>query len=251
MKNMQQKKDISLCISLCISSNCLVFLNSMAQTMPHIRSLHSVQNNKKEWSGDVHGPVWGADRRIVSQPVPYPQTGRCPLSLRGRLLTRGEPGGCWNEETWELLRGWAGHLMSSTRAGCDAEWAEGERQPLQSVTKACSDGWGRRENTEHTQSVTIFRAFWTWSPSRISGEQIHKCQLTKMLILGGTATHKHFLVFSWTVGFSQKCCTTLIHLQDKPAAHLLICSILVHLLKALVTIGHYIINNISKNTVTG
>lgn len=83
---------------------------------------------RREWSGDVQGPVWGADRRIVSQPVPYPQTGRCPLSLRGRLLTRGEPGGCRNEETWELLRGWAGHLMSSTRAGCDAEWAEGERQ---------------------------------------------------------------------------------------------------------------------------
>ena len=101
---------------------------------------------RREWSGgDVRGPVWGSDRRIVSQPVPYPQTGRCPLSLRGRLLTRGEPGGCWNEETWELLRGWAGHLMSSTRAGCDAEWAEGERQPLQSVTKAWSEGWGRKE----------------------------------------------------------------------------------------------------------
>lgn len=95
---------------------------------------------RREGSNDVRGPVWGADRRIVSQPVPYPQTGRCPLSPRGRLLTRGEPGGCWNEETWELLRGWAGHLMSSTRAGSDAEWAEGERQPLQSVTKAQPGG---------------------------------------------------------------------------------------------------------------
>lgn len=88
---------------------------------------------RREWSSDVRGPVWGADRRIVSQPVPYPQTGRCPLSPRGRLLTRGEPGGCWNEETWELLRGWAGHLMSSTRAECDAEWAERERRSLCSL----------------------------------------------------------------------------------------------------------------------
>lgn len=81
----------------------------------------------------VRRAVWGADRRKVRQPIPYPQTGRCPLSLRGRLLTRGEPGGCWNEETWELLRGQAGHLMSSTRAECDAEWAEGERGSLCSL----------------------------------------------------------------------------------------------------------------------
>ena len=104
--------------------------------------------------GGVRRAVWGADRRKVRQPIPYPQTGRCPLSLRGRLLTRGEPGGCWNEETWELLRGRAGHLMSSTRVECVAEWAEGERQPLQYVTKARPDSKSRRKSRRDAAIIT-------------------------------------------------------------------------------------------------
>lgn len=125
---------------------------------------------RRERSNGARGPVWGADRRTASQSVPYPQTGRCPLSLRGRLLTRGEPGGCWNEETWELLRGWAGHLMSSTRAGCDAEWAEGERQPLQSVTKAQPDGQRRRgkywADTPLLYFIYFVRGKWSWNTCR-------------------------------------------------------------------------------------
>lgn len=116
----------------------------------------------------------GPDRRKVRQPIPLSSDRQMSPRPAWPAADQGRgTGGCWNEETWDLLR--EGELViwcPATRAERDAEWAEGERQARRSVTKAWSDGaavegeeegegeqpvrtcWSRRQ---HFLKSTIFR----------------------------------------------------------------------------------------------
>lgn len=117
------------------------FLTSMAQTMPHIRSLRSLQNNKEgveQWRERSSLRGWqtdsepacplSSDRQTSSLPAwPAADQGRARRLLKWRNL-RAPQGVSWSFDVQHKGR------------GCDAEWAEGERQPLQSVTKTRPDG---------------------------------------------------------------------------------------------------------------
>lgn len=119
-----------------------VFLTSLPQTMPHIRSLRSLQNNKEgveQWREGSSLRGWQTD----SEPA-------CPLSSDRQMSPlpawpAADQGRARRLLKWRNLRApqgvsWSFDVQHKGRVWCWMSW-ERETQPLQSVTKAGLIGW--------------------------------------------------------------------------------------------------------------
>lgn len=136
-----------------------VFLTSMAQTMPHIRSLHSLQNNKegeelwregsslRGWQTDSEPACpLSSDRQMSPLPAwPAADQGRARRLLKWRNL-RAPQGVSWSFDVQHKGRVWC--------------WMSWERGSLCSLLQWPSlMGREGRKNTEHRQTIPIFHLF--------------------------------------------------------------------------------------------